>query len=569
MKKYIYLIFIFVFSACGGGGGWEAPHYEPMPSVTVSVDGQPFSELKVGFGINSYFDVLVLDDNNSAIPGVELKFDAPYYIIASADLTNSSGISQVAFYSEINPVTEVRDSIKVNAYRDGKLLGWAVVQFVTAIADLNIRDGMITNAVYKYPEGTVLDAECDDGRITVSTDGAKLTIVTDGESFGLGEVQPVSFYVTVNGKKIKTKLNTYKRNGTFVMPFTVSTPEELAGIKERPDLCYYLARNIDLAGIDWAPLDNFSGTLFGDNHTIKNLRINSDRSNQGFFGTITGGRVERLHISGEVVSTGDNVSIIAGRMIKGMLDNVSADGTVSGHQYVGLISGNASGSYLSIVGRELLGSVAVNIYESDATIRNVFAVGNVHSSAGYSGGLVGYVSSALMLDGYAIAEVRSEGNYAGGLCGRVNNTVLRQFYVLGNVTGKDYVGGAYGRLASTTVDVYTAVYALNNNVIGDPDGNYVFRVGYMGGGETMYSVHGAYSDLYVNKFIDVSVPSADLNSHGGTITSLRSMLSGSNRKIWENYISSREFRLPILRGRVGTIQDTLKFPEYLQNLPEE
>lgn len=55
-------------------------------------------------------------------------------------------------------------------------------------------------------------------------------------------------------------------------PVPVSTPQELMAIADDPYGSYALTADIDMEGIDWAPIE-FYGTLDGAGHTVYNLRI--------------------------------------------------------------------------------------------------------------------------------------------------------------------------------------------------------------------------------------------------------------------------------------------------------
>ena len=54
----------------------------------------------------------------------------------------------------------------------------------------------------------------------------------------------------------------------------ISTYEDLKAISNKPDGKYYLACDIDMAGIEWTPV-TFNGTLDGNGHAIKNLRLST------------------------------------------------------------------------------------------------------------------------------------------------------------------------------------------------------------------------------------------------------------------------------------------------------
>ena len=57
-------------------------------------------------------------------------------------------------------------------------------------------------------------------------------------------------------------------------PFQIATAAQLESIQDKSDSKYYILINdIDLAGMEWAPMVRFSGVLDGQGHSIKNMTI--------------------------------------------------------------------------------------------------------------------------------------------------------------------------------------------------------------------------------------------------------------------------------------------------------
>lgn len=53
----------------------------------------------------------------------------------------------------------------------------------------------------------------------------------------------------------------------------VSTAEQFLAIAERPDIAYHLMQDINLGGMTWTPMENFSGILKGEGHKIYNFSV--------------------------------------------------------------------------------------------------------------------------------------------------------------------------------------------------------------------------------------------------------------------------------------------------------
>lgn len=89
-------------------------------------------------------------------------------------------------------------------------------------------------------------------------------------------------------------------------PQSVRTAEEFAAMESGGD--YILEADITVS----SPYSSFGGTFDGNGHTIT-LAIESDSSNTGLFGTLTGGaEVKNLIVDGSVKSSENNTGAIAG-----------------------------------------------------------------------------------------------------------------------------------------------------------------------------------------------------------------------------------------------------------------
>ena len=71
---------------------------------------------------------------------------------------------------------------------------------------------------------------------------------------------------------------------------------------------FVLMQDIDLQGETWYPIENFKGTLYGQMHTVSNMKIvRSDKGDQGFFAQIdAGGTVHRLNLKDVNLIAADN-----------------------------------------------------------------------------------------------------------------------------------------------------------------------------------------------------------------------------------------------------------------------
>ena len=126
------------------------------------------------------------------------------------------------------------------------------------------------------------------------------------------------------------------------------TAEDLAGFSRNCTLdswsqgkTVYLEADIDLTGVDFAPIPTFGGTFEGQGHTISGLSITGSGNVRGLFRYIQPtGSVRDLHVSGSI-SPADRKNVLGGLAGKnqGTITMCSFSGTVSGLDSIGGIAG--------------------------------------------------------------------------------------------------------------------------------------------------------------------------------------------------------------------------------------
>ncbi len=290
----------------------------------------------------------------------------------------------------------------------------------------------------------------------------------------------------------------------------ISTVAELRAIAGS-NKSYILSNDIDLSDEDkWVPIENFSGSINGDGHSIKNLKIEvRSGDNSGLFGELKGKvlnlKMEGVNISG--TGSGNNVGAIAG----------TNSGTIKNCE----VSGNINCDYATCVGG-IAGCSNVNLFDNinNATISSnenvggivgaiklklrveedentVMKGGNLNkgkiSGRTSVGGVFGIIaclnpntSGVTYVGKYYVyvsentnnGEVKATGNSAGGIAGKLAGRYTSSYkaYIKisdcennGIVSGNDYVGGIYGygeTVFSATACDNTADIAGNNFVGG-------------------------------------------------------------------------------------------------------
>ncbi len=129
-------------------------------------------------------------------------------------------------------------------------------------------------------------------------------------------------------------------DGSTNDPFTITTYSHLLDMRFYPSAIYQLGCDIDMDGIIHEPLFDettpFDGIFYGNNHTIKNLRVKSDKNFPSLFGFIRNGIVSSVNLTNVQIiavdynTQGNNnycVGTVAG-VSAGVLRNITVDGSI-------------------------------------------------------------------------------------------------------------------------------------------------------------------------------------------------------------------------------------------------
>lgn len=226
----------------------------------------------------------------------------------------------------------------------------------------------------------------------------------------------------------------------------VTNPSPIESIK-----CY-LANDISLKAVchpadaannvaeaNWNPIGGenpFKGIFDGNGHTVSDLYINSSGNNLGLFGYVDGAEIKNVTVQGNVTGfyeegneqSGQYVGLVLGvGTTKSKLENCESRGSVTGCSNVGGIAG--------LVPR---GTITLCINRATVT--------GLGQSGKYIGGIVGYGKGLSFCANYA--DITAEGSSVGGLVGYVfpdiNNEGMSNCMNVGNVIGKQNVGGLAG-----------------------------------------------------------------------------------------------------------------------------
>ncbi|MEA4946983.1 MAG: S-layer homology domain-containing protein [Oscillospiraceae bacterium] len=355
-------------------------------------------------------------------------------------------------------------------------------------------------------------------------------------------------------------------DGSSGTPYQIKTAAQLAELAalvnadtgNYASASYELIADIDLSsygsgyngGKGWRPIGYanatdikpFKGTFNGLNHTITGLYINDTTALDyvGFFGSINGGTVKNLTLSG-VNITGDMAGGVAGGCI-GTLQNCVVTGAVNGESEAGGIAGMFS--KYDVVGT--MQSCAVTA-----------AVSGVNA-----GGVVGYQDDGTIENCYATGAITCTStvdNMIGGIVGSQNKGTVQYCYATGTVSGADiYVGGVVGKQDAGTVQYCAAlnpsVSGLSSvgRVAGDSNGTLAGNVAYSG---MTVTANGA-----IQPSTDSATGKDGTDTSGGSIcaTGFFQTLFGGSNTDW-TYATGKA---PILGGIQANLQDNT-LPSYI------
>ena len=229
----------------------------------------------------------------------------------------------------------------------------------------------------------------------------------------------------------------------------IHTVEQLQAVANDPDGSYVLMENLDLAGVEWKPLD-FRGTFDGNGKTILNLTLTQpgdekditydgnlkeyDTTFVGFFGTLRNATVKDLNLVNVRTVTEMDVPVFVGG-----LAGFSQGSTISGCTVTGCLELRAHDRMFGIAGVVGYGSGTVENCTVDVTLictdTDPDTLDEQFLGGVFSTGFMDVLDCKITIDGYVsefgychnggIVGMNMEKPLSEGRCGRLNrNTVI-------------------------------------------------------------------------------------------------------------------------------------------------
>lgn len=166
----------------------------------------------------------------------------------------------------------------------------------------------------------------------------------------------------------------YSRSFTYeVTGFdaTIATAADIAKLAKNPSADFVLTADIDMAGVEFTPIANFSGTIDGKGHYIRNLSFkNNDRDKSALIGEFSGKFIKNLGF--------ENLNMVGNADVAAVVGKTTSNGVISGIV--------VSNSYIE--GRDHVASIVGNI-DGGATVENCISNAVIVTRSYQAGGIAG------------------------------------------------------------------------------------------------------------------------------------------------------------------------------------
>ncbi|URZ01538.1 fibronectin type III domain-containing protein [Clostridium felsineum] len=353
------------------------------------------------------------------------------------------------------------------------------------------------------------------------------------ESKKLKEYKVFLFFITLLFGTIfieiigSNKIYAFSGTGTGALndPYVVTSKAQLQEISSNLSANYKLGCDIDLGNVEWTPIGNstaqFSGSFDGGGHVITNLSITKvNVDGNSLFGYVNNGTIKNLSIKGVNINGQNYTGAIAGSISgTSIIDNCSAEGSVTGSGNTGGLVGEASGlsisnsySSVSVTAKgDNAGGIAGNL---TGNITSCYVTAEVIGQSGnYTGSLVGKEEGDISKS-YTTSDVSSNGSYVGGLAGWLHGQIDQCYDTGGVAAAGDDVGGIVGYSSSDNVikDSFNLGVVKGRNYVGGLQG---YNAGTEGGSSNA-TIQNCYSS---GRIIVTGTGSGGLSGTNTTIIS--------------------------------------------------
>ncbi len=227
--------------------------------------------------------------------------------------------------------------------------------------------------------------------------------------------------------------------GTEEDPYLIASAGDIQQIKSDPAGNYKITADIDCGGVTFSQINQFTGVLDGDNHTISNLSIYSD-DKAALFRYCINATVKNIRFDNtSMLLYGDyDAAVIASEASRSNFENIHINGvSVSGDNFGGLFGTIAAKSYT------YTNFMACEVTDADIDL----------PSCSGAGGIVGDIRTSTAITGCAFSGNLTAKNTLGGIVGTTTtgDEVISQCHVDANLKAENTVGGIAGFLDRSIV----------------------------------------------------------------------------------------------------------------------
>ena len=230
-------------------------------------------------------------------------------------------------------------------------------------------------------------------------------------------------------------------SGSLADPYLIATAGDLQQIKFAPKANYRLTGDIDCGSLTYYIIDEFSGVLDGDGHTVSNLRLCTQGTQKtGLFSYTNNATVKNIDFynASMLLSGSYEAGLIAATASQTTFDNIHVRRfSATGDDYRGEFGGIAGKTWMAtnLKGCELAGA------EIDLP------------SCPVAGGMTGDIRTGTTITGCAFSGNMTTNNTLGGIVGSTTtgDEVISQCHVDANLKAQNTVGGIVGFLDRSKV----------------------------------------------------------------------------------------------------------------------
>ena len=366
---------------------------------------------------------------------------------------------------------------------------------------------IIEDIKIQYVDTSIVEQVSENGTTRLTIEITNPIIYT--EDYGIESITAVG----VSNITYTRDYSSGERTATLNLYRPIYTIDDWKEIKNSSSESYKLMNDLDFQNqpAGTIRLGDFRGKLNGNNHTIKNIEItggnsmitnlygtienlyiqnykhNTTNSNSGFITLIqSNSSIDNVHITNIQLGARQYIGGLVGYSNGGAIINSSITNLslYDSMQYTenlrigGLVGYTTNGtniqnSYVQNLNIETPDNYSIQViggivgYSNDGTIQNVYATGNITTSASNVGGIVG-INNGSIQNTYSLVNIYSKGSYIGGIGGNVvegsklasisNSLALGDIYTSSDTTN-------IGRVVGNPSATYTNSYAWSNQHI--------------------------------------------------------------------------------------------------------